>query len=78
MRATASDAKFTPSDRVIYLEWFGDHPLPAPRCHGKRAEFSVIEREYLTRCLTRSQTRVKEGGRPRDTGFADERRQGGR
>jgi hypothetical protein len=47
------------------LTWFGDRPLP--RWHGKRSEFSVIENEYLERCLTRR----KEGGRRRDPGFAD-------
>ena len=52
VKAATSEAKFAPGDRVICLEWFGDGPLPPPRWHGKRSEFSVIEDEYLERCLT--------------------------
>jgi hypothetical protein len=71
VKAAASEAKFAPGDRVTCLEWFGDSPLPAPRWHGKRSEFSVIEEEYLDRCLTGALTRVEEGVCRRDPGFAD-------
>ena len=67
VRAATSEAKFAPGDRVISLEWDGDGPLPPPRWFGKRSELSVIESEYLKRCLTC----VKEDGRPRDPGLAD-------
>jgi hypothetical protein len=69
--AAASEAKFAPGDRVICLEWFGDGPLPAPRWYGKRSEISVIEKEYLDRCLTGARTRGEEGVCQRDPGFAD-------
>ena len=71
VKAAASEAKFAPGDRVICLEWFGDGPLPAPRWHGKRSEFSIIETEYIDRCLARVLSRAEEGVCQRDPGFAD-------
>jgi len=70
VRAAASEAKFAPGDRVICPKWGVDGPLPPPRWFGKRSELG-IEDEYLKRCLSRALTCVKEGGRSRDTGFAD-------
>jgi hypothetical protein len=65
------EAKFTPGDRVICLEWFGDGPLPAPRWHGKRSEFSGIEDEYLERAITRRIESRGANDHQREPGFAD-------
>jgi hypothetical protein len=54
-------ASFAKGDRVICIEWLGDDPLPEPRWHGKRSEFSAIENECIERVIDRDIESHREG-----------------
>ena len=67
LREAMSGANYSPGDKVICVEWFGNKPMPSPKWHFDRQRFDDQTSDHLRDTLEAVAAGAMDG--PRDPAF---------